>query len=168
MLSLTTNNMIQDLKSISSGKKTTHFQSSLLSKIAPLLEKVNLDDLRNTSIVEANDYVITISLVHKDDMDTIITLNISRDHASLWYTSCDLYVSDDFDMDFFYEIYEKCLYGNYETNDVYYKKKLIYSVTIINESDITCTLPYSFFYKIYIRYFKMSLTYKTIKFKSFI
>lgn len=161
--------MIESFYQIENYRRQSKFQSDILNAIFPLLLKINLDDLSSYSFIKkTNDYV-SISLVHKDDTDTNITLNVFKDHVNLNYISFINGYDDDFDITEFSNIYESCLLGDYSIIEFYAGRKLILSRASSEnphlDGDI---LPNSIWHKLYFWLYKDKFVLETVKFKSFI
>jgi hypothetical protein len=161
--------MITDFDKLTNVSGSTHFQSVILKNIEELLDQIYLTVLSTYSYIEIKKNVIIVSFVHKQDSDTIVTLNILESHATLWYSACNIYFDKDLDINYFKQIYKNCLLGNYETTDFYLKKKIIFSsTTLLNNNIEKCIIPRTFFYKVYIWLYKKNFTLKKIKYKSFL
>ena len=164
--------MISDFSILKGVSPASSFQSLILKNIIGFLSKIDVSVLSETSFIELLDSkMITVSLVHKDDADTIVTLNVFSEHATLWYTSCDIYFDDysgDFKINEFKKIYKNCLSGKYETIEFYLKNKLIYSSTSLLDYEKTCIVPNVLFSKFYKKMFKGKFIEKRVRFKSFI
>jgi hypothetical protein len=159
--------MIKDFTAIESLNGKSNFQSTILNEIKSLTSEVNFAMLSEYSYVDVNDKHISISLVHLKDADTIITINVFRDRISFWYSSCDIVFENDetFDIVYFKKFYQKCLLGDYFTDDFYYKGKHLLSVT--NLLGQRCTIPFSMLYKFYFFLFEKQITMKRVSYCSF-
>lgn len=159
--------MIEDFTAIENLNGKSNFQTTVLNEIKSLTSKVNFAVLSEYSYVDVNDKHITISLVHLKDADTIITINIFRDRVSFWYGSCEIIFENDetFDILYFKKFYQKCLLGDYFTEDFYYKRKHLFSVTnLLDKQSIT---PISMFYKFYFFLFEKQIIMKRVSYYSF-
>lgn len=163
--------MINDLTILRQIAKTTKFQSLILANIDGFIDNIDLLILDDHSFINIDSgNLITLSLLHKEDIDTNVTLNIFADYATLWYTSCKIHFDDytgAFDVDNFREIYKNCLLGNYTTTDYYLNEKLIYSSTRLLGTDKNCVSPNVFFSRFYIRFFAHKFIEKQVTFKPF-
>jgi len=160
--------MIKDFTAIEILNGTSNFQSTILNEIKSLTRSVNFTALSEYSYVNVNDKHITISLVHVEDADTVVAINVFRDRVSLWYSSCEIAFENDetFDILYFTKFYQKCLSGEYVTDDFYYKEKLLFSITTLLEEQ--CIVPSTMFYKLYVFLFKRQIVKKTVSYQSFI
>lgn len=161
--------MIESFNQIEHYTKLTKFQSNILDSILPLLLKINLSDLSDYSFINESNNCINISLVHKDDNDTNITLNVFEGHVQLNYTSCVISYEDNFDIEEFSNIYKSCLLGNYTLIEFYVGRKLILSKTSSENTHLNeFIIPHTVFYKAYFWYYKNKFVFNTVNFKSFI
>ncbi|MGF7080065.1 hypothetical protein [Mucilaginibacter sp. UYCu711] len=158
--------MIENFLQLKSNSVKSDFQFLILRNIEEMLDGVNISLFSQHSFIDTTKDSITISLVHKDDSDTIATLNIFTDRISLWYGSCEInFDSFDLDINYFKDVYQDCLNGNYITTDFFLRNKLIYSSTTLTTSGKKCLMP--FFYRLYIKFYQRKFTSKQVHYKSF-
>src|ERR1700744_5237231 len=92
--------------------RISYFKSLVLNSIEELLDRVDINIISENSYIEIRKNIVTISLVHKDDNDSIVTLNILEDHVTLCFSDNEiLFEKEDIDLDYLKDIYFKCLVG---------------------------------------------------------
>ena len=160
--------MIENFNELKEAR-ISYFKSFVLNSIEELLDRVDISSLSRNSYIEIKKNVVIISLVHKDDNDSIVALNILEDHVTLCFSDNEIrFEKENIDLSYLKDLYLKCLIGGYETTDLYYKEKLIYCSTILIGTDIIRSVPRSLFYRVYIWFYKKDLVAKIVRFKSFI
>lgn len=160
--------MIENFSELKEAR-ISYFKSLVLKSIEETLDRVNLSILSTNSYIEISKNIVIISLVHKDDKDSIVSLNILEDHVTLCFSDNEIrFEKENIDLDYLKGLYLKCLTGEYETTDLYYKEKLIYCSAKILDTDIIIRTPRSLVYTIYVWFYYKYLITKTVKFRSFI
>ncbi|ASU35278.1 hypothetical protein MuYL_3393 [Mucilaginibacter xinganensis] len=158
-----------DIDKLKRNSNKSKFQSWILDNIEMLLNQIDENTLSNESSVEADGQLMTIYLVHKMDSDTIVILNILKDHVSLWVGENNLYFDINSDINYFKDIYLNCLKGDYETTEYFFKDKLIFSITyLLKYNDVQFIKSHTFFYPFYKWLYKGKFILKHSKYKSFI
>jgi len=156
-------------------KKISSFQHSIISSIEDLLNRIDLYQLHEKSFIEITEKYIAISLLHVDDTDTVVTVNILREHISLWYSEWELRFNNDpeitspYDLPLnqFHLILENCLEGDYYVDNYYYKDMRLLSTMHLAGIERIPTRTISIFYKFYLWFYKKKITVKRHIYLSF-
>ncbi|MDP9080018.1 MAG: hypothetical protein M3O71_21540 [Bacteroidota bacterium] len=160
--------MIKNFEKLKISSNRSDFQALVLDNFENLFSKINISWLDDKSFIEIESKVITIYLIHKEDQDTIVILNIFKKHISLWVGENNLYFDEDVDFSYLKDVYFDCLAGNYKTTDYYYKKRIVFSNTFfLNHKELHFRSSRSFFYFVTKYFFKDSYILKELSYKSF-
>lgn len=161
--------MIPNFDIFNNLSQLSAFQAKAIDYIKPTLSRIDSGCLADSSYIEIADNRIVISICHKDDNNSLVSLNIFQDYIKIWYSECDIYIDKDILFGKFPLIVEEIILGNYNTQDCYFRNKLIFSSTnFLNIEIQECVIPYTFFYKLYRHFFSGKLYFKERLYKSFI
>lgn len=144
------------------------YQNTVLNKLLPFLNKVDIALLSKESYIDHKKGTVTISLNHKDDLDTRLIFNIHEDYLSVWYGICNISYYKNEDQDISEEEIVYLLKSKYQSVDFFYKHSKIYSIIKFDDDLIPkSVVSFSWFSKIINLLFFKRIEVREVSFKPF-